>query len=55
MKAKKIVEGNKYYFGKTVKSFKCIEVGSETSFFVDYKKTMFHFYNSDMHLDKHRP
>ena len=38
MIAKKIIVGEKYYFGKTKKHFICIEVGIETSFFVDYKK-----------------
>jgi len=53
MIAKKIIVGEKYYFGKTKKHFICIEVGIETSFFVDYKKNKHQFYNEDMHIDKY--
>ena len=53
MKAKKIILGNKYYFGKTIRGFVCTKVGSETSFFTDYKKGEYQFYNEDMHIDKY--
>ena len=54
MKAKKIIVDKKYYFGKTKKRFICTKVGSEISFFVDYKKVKHQFYNSDMHIDKYQ-
>ena len=52
MKAKKIIVGEKYYFGKTNKQFKCTKVGSETSFFVDYKNSEHQFYNEDIYTYK---
>jgi ribosomal protein L20 len=53
MRAKKIIKGEKYYYGKEKRVFKCIKVGVETSFFVDYLKKEHQFYNEDMHIDKY--
>jgi hypothetical protein len=55
MRAKKITVGSKYYYGKAKRIFKCIKVGIETSFFVDYLKKEYQFYNEDMHTDKYTP
>lgn len=55
MKTKKIILGKHYYYAKDRKKFKCVKVGEETSFFVDYKKRNYQFYNYDMYENRWLP
>lgn len=53
----KVEAGKKYYFGNTIKTFKCIEAveGEDNqSWFTDYKNHKFQFYNHDMYIDKNK-
>jgi len=49
----KIKNNNYYFYAKEKKRFKCIEVGEEQSWFVDYKNRKYQFYNDDMYLNKY--
>ena len=52
---KRLKVGKIYYFGVSIKEFKCIEVGFQQSKFIDDKKVEYQFYNEDMHLTKFKP
>jgi len=51
-----IIVGGYYYFGKCIKRFKCVDIGTdvskEQSDFIDYKKGLHQFYNHEMYRTK---
>jgi hypothetical protein len=48
--SKKIKAGKDYYYAKCRRKMKCTYVGKIQSWFTDYKKHNYQFYNNDMFL-----
>jgi hypothetical protein len=48
----KIEIGKYYYYAKFKRKMLCVKVGKTLSWFTDYKKSKYQFYNEDMFPDK---
>ena len=48
----KLKIGNYYYYAKSKRKMLCVKIGKKLSWFTDYKKSKYQFYNADMYLTK---